>query len=614
MSNPFDRVFKSSESETLFPQRVQTLRKLEIVSVVVGILATVIQHGLLRLTKPLVWELGSVVILSVTFSAASVALRYYWSRVRPTFIRENRSVVVLASLWLLGILAILLLGPLLPDWSGRPTGRGAAILSLAELLIVLHGLAGVVAFTGRAAAGGLNPSLLLVLTFVALVAIGTFLLMLPRARSTVPGPDEPFTDQLRVALFTATSASCVTGLTVVPTGGANAYWSRTGQTVILVLFQIGGLGIMTCGAFFAVAVGNQLQFRESAALRDLLESNTLGDVRRLLLAILAFTLLSELVGAVLLSGLFSNLPLRDQVFHSVFHSVSAFCNAGFSLTENSLVGLGTRWQVWGVMSALIIIGGMGFATLYNVALVIQSQFQKLSRPPLFNLPANRVRLTVMSKLVLLTTVVLLVTGALAYHVLEATGLDDGAAVGEQAANAWFQSVTFRTAGFQTVEHGELQPATKLHAIGLMFIGASPGSTGGGVKTVAFALAALALVSILRGRRHVEFMGRTIPDEQIKGAFAIISLGLFAVMNVTLLLVLFENQPDRFLDHMFEVTSAFATVGVSTGITPDLKPSSQLLITATMFLGRVGPLTLLMAMAGQQSEARYKFPEERVTLG
>ena len=614
MVNPFDRILSLSENETLFPKRAQALRKLEIGSLFFGVLATVIQHGLLRLSQQPVWELGCVVLLSVAILTVGIAVRYHWSRVRRTFVRENRAGVVLASLWLLGILGILLFEPLLPELSGRQSDRASAVLSLSELLIVLLGLAGAVGFTRRAAEGGLNPPLLLVLTFIVLVVIGTFLLMLPRARSTVSIADESFTDQLRVAFFTATSASCVTGLTVVPTGGADAYWSRTGQTVILVLFQIGGLGIMTCGAFFAVAVGNQLQFRESAALRDLLESNTLGDVRRLLLAILGFTLLSELVGAVLLSGLFSNMPLHDQIFHSVFHSVSAFCNAGFSLTENSLVGLGTRWQVWGVMSALIITGGMGFALLYNVVLVVQSHFQKLSKTPLFNLPTNRVRLTLMSKLVLLTTVVLLVFGALGYYVLEATGTDGDTDFGEQAADAWFQSVTFRTAGFQSVEHGQMQPATKLHAIALMFIGASPGSTGGGVKTVAFALAALALISILRGRRRVEFLGRAIPDEQIRGAFAIISLGLFAVMNTTILLVLFENQPDRFLDHMFEATSAFATVGVSTGITPELKPSSQLVITVTMFLGRVGPLTLLMAMAGQQSDARYQFPEERVTLG
>jgi len=440
------------------------------------------------------------------------------------------------------------------------------------------------------------------------------LLMLPRARSQSAPADVSFTERFRVSLFTATSASCVTGLTVVGTG---EYWSPTGQAVILCLFQFGGLGIMTCGAFFAVAAGNQLQFRESAALRDLLESNALGDVRRLLWAIVGFTFASELIGAVFLSGLFTDLPSGQRIFHSVFHAVSAFCNAGFSLTENSLVGWGTRWQVWGVIAPLIITGGLGFAVLYNSALAMGSHFRALKKPPLFNLPTARMRLTLSSKLVVLTTFALLLVGMWVYHVLESTGGPSEAAGSERFAEAWFQAVTFRTAGFNTVDHGQLQPATKLFAMLLMFIGASPGSTGGGVKTVAFALTALALVSLLRGRKRVEIMGRTIPDEQIRNALTIISLGLFVLFSTAMLLLVFESEPGRparFLDLLFEATSAFATVGVSTRITPELTTPSQFVIIVTMFLGRVGPLTLLMALAGQISEARYQFPDERVTLG
>jgi len=371
---------------------------------------------------------------------------------------------------------------------------------------------------------------------------------------------------------------------------------------------------MTCGAFFAVLAGRHLPIRESATLRDMLESERLGDVRRLLLTIVTFTLFAELIGAVLLSGLWSHQPTGQRIYYSLFHAVSAFCNAGFSLTENSFVGRGTRWQVWGVMSGLIIIGGLGFAVLYNVTLAVKSRVAAIRVQPLVNLPRNLVRMTLTSKLVIATTAALLLLGAAGYNLLESAATSDGEPISKRICDAWFQSVTFRTAGFHTVDHGELQPATKLFAVMLMYVGASPGSTGGGVKTVCFALTVLALLSILRGRQRVEIMGRRIPDVLINRALTIMALGLLVILTCTMLLVIFEQQPERFLDHLFEATSAFGTVGVSTGITPKLTAPSKLVLMATMFLGRVGPLTLLIALAGRMKEARYDYPIERVTLG
>jgi trk system potassium uptake protein TrkH len=414
-----------------------------------------------------------------------------------------------------------------------------------------------------------------------------------------------------VALFTATSAACVTGLIVETTG---TYWSRMGQTVILCLFQLGGLGIMTWGAFFALAGGGQMQVKESATLRGLLESDTLGDVRRMLRAIVAFTFTSELAGALLLLGLWPELPFAERLYFGVFHSVSAFCNAGFALTPDSFVGMGMRWQVWGVVPALIIVGGLGFAVLYNLSVLVRSNYRELQQPPLFHLPRRRVRLTLTSTLVLVTTGGLLLAGAAAYDLLESTNPRRDASWSERLAEAWFQSVTFRTAGFNSVDHGRLQPATKLLAVLLMFIGASPGSTGGGVKTVCFALAVMAVVSILRGREQVEIRHRTISTLQTNRALVVIALGAFLVMLCTLLLAVFENQPGRFLDHLYEATSALGTVGVSTGITAGLSGPSQVVLIVGMFLGRVGPLTLLMALAGRGDSARYHYPAEPVTLG
>ena len=624
---------------SLYPQWVRLLERTELVCLLSGVIAAVLQRGLNRVTYRLHLELGIVVVAALLLLTVGLLLRLYWSRTRVTFLRAHRVELLLSLAWLVGILAVLVIGKLFPGVIDPSGGRGELLLGWSELLVVLRGIVGIVTAIRMASAGGTNPALVLVASFALLVFVGTLLLMLPRARAHVGAPGNEEGAPFIVALFTATSAGCVTGLTVEPTG---TYWSQLGQIVILCLFQIGGLGIMTCGAFFAVLAGRHMPIRESATLREMLESDGLADVRRLVLAILGFTLVSEVIGAVLISGLWSDRPLGQQAYYSLFHATSAFCNAGFSLTPNSFVGYGTRWQIWGALALLIVLGGIGFAVLYNVVLAVKSRLSRNTFPaangisaklslkdrwinflrsfgtirsaPLFNLPRQRVRLQLTSIIVLWTTAALLVCGAVGYGLLESTGPPRDDTVAARISEAWFQSITFRTAGFSTVDHQTLQPATKLYAILLMFIGASPGSTGGGVKTVCFALTVLSLVSILRGRERVEILGRTIPQVLVNRALTIMSLGIFVVAGSTMLLVVFEQQPHRFLDQMFEATSAFATVGVSAGITSDLTVPSQLVIVVTMFLGRVGPLTLLIALAGRMHEARFEYPLERVTLG
>lgn len=624
-----DAPLKFATAETLFPQRVRWLRQLEVTCQAGGLAAAVVRHGLQPTPNNRHVELGLIVILAMALLTLSTAVRYRWSLARSTFLRQNAAAGLFCLLWIVGLVAILIFGPVLPEWKGVATNRGFAIIACSELFILLHSAAGVVSLTRKAAAGGFNPALMLILSFAVLIAVGTALLLLPRARAAVPSAEESWPDRFRIALFTSTSASCVTGLIVVETGGPNPYWSRFGQTVILGLFQIGGLGIMTWGALFAVVAGRQMQLRETVTLRNLLESNGLGDVRRLLLSILGFTIGAELIGAVLLSGLWPELPLSERAFYSLFHSTSAFCNAGFALTDDSFLGMGTRWQVWGVMAGLIVLGGMGFTVLYNVALVGRAKLSEIKSTPLFNLPRTHVKVSLSSRLVIGTSVGLLLFGGVGYYVLEslpgrlpenpekslaASAQANGGDVGRRIADAWFQSVTFRTAGFNTVDHATLQPATKLFAVPLMIIGASPGSTGGGVKTISFALAVLALASVLRGRRRVEFMGRTIPDDLVQRALAILMLGVLVVMTTTILLVLFERRPALLVDHLYEATSAFGTVGVSTGVTSQLSGASQIVIIATMFIGRVGPLTLLMGLSRRSDDARYDYPYERVTLG
>jgi len=599
-------------SRSLHPRRDRALRCVDAVVLSLGILAVVILHGLMVTSGIVQIELGLFLILAGGYLGLSLSLRYRWSLVRKSFVRAHLAAFILSGLWLAGMVVVLIFGPLLSEFTADGLTRFEAFVALSQLFVLLRGAADLLRLIRRATAGATDPAVVLVMSFAILITVGTGLLMLPRARAVdyvPPGePQNPFV----VALFTSTSASCVTGLVVVPTG---TYWSPFGQTVILGLFQVGGLGIMTFGAFFAVGAGRNVPVRESANLRDMMESEQLGEVRRLVQAVLLFTLTSELIGAVLISGLFSHLPLSEQIRYSVFHSVSGFCNAGFSLTENSFVGMGHRWQVWGGMAGLIIIGGMGFSVLYNVSVWLRSRLGRLEFQPLFHLPRERARLSLTTKLALVTAIVLLLAGAGFYELLEAIGTPRDKPAGHRLAEAWFQSVTFRTAGFNTVDHGALQPATKLFAIMLMFVGASPGSTGGGVKTVCFGVAVLTLLSILRGRNRVEIAGRTIPPDLVNRSLAIIGLGMLAVMLTTLLLMLFETNPEpQFLDYLFEATSAFGTVGVSAGVTASLSVPSKLVITVTMFAGRVGPLTLLIALAGRRRDARYDYPQERVILG
>lgn len=576
---------------------------------VVGLICTVLQHGIA--SDGVLWEFGLFACVAMLVRTAIVGLQVYLCDDWRTFFGSNRRACIFAAAWLIGAALLLVFGPVLPVW--YTSSRGAALVAWSEMFLLLIGLAQLLQFVSSTTSRS-NPALIFVVSFLGLILVGTLLLLLPGS-VTEQAADASVLTRCRVALFTATSASCVTGLVIVPTGGPDAWWSRFGQVVIMVLFQVGGLGMMSLSATFALLLGNRLAFRESAAVTEVSEASTIRDVRQLLIAILSFTLAAEAIGAVLLSTLWSHLPFADRAFYGTFHAISAFCNAGFSLTGRSFLGLGSCWQVWGVVCGLIVVGSLGFGTLRALGNAARISWQQSREPSsLFRRRRLREQLPISPRLILTTTAILLLGGAVAFWMFESIGVRADEPFGKRIADAWFQSVTFRTAGFNTVDHGSLEPSTKLFSIGLMFIGASPGSTGGGVKTVAVAIIVLALISILRGRRHVECYGRMIPDDQVRYAIVIISMGLGATMISTLLLTVFEADTFPFLDILYESTSAFATVGVSTGITSDLTPPSQLVIVVTMFLGRVGPLTLLMALAGKAQTAQYQFPQERVSLG
>lgn len=569
--------------------------------------ALILGHGVHRWDSALADELGVLALVAMMLLSGGLAWRLSLSRDRRGFFRGRILLFAVQVVWLALLPVVAVIG--LPSFFHAKTELND-LLVWSEFALWMRVLASMLYVVRYVAAARGNPAVVFVASFGLLILIGTLLLMLPICRVPSEGGVEVVGAPPLVALFTATSASCVTGLTLVDTG---TYWSRTGQAIILALIQLGGLGVMTFGAFFALGQRRGFLVREGVFMGKLLEADDATALRKMIASIFIFTFASEAIGALLLSTMPAEGDLQERGWFGLFHSVSAYCNAGFSLLPKNLEGCEMRWQVGGVIAPLIILGGLGFDVLRNVTQVVFASVRRRLTPANGEL-GSRPRLTVTSRLVLVTTLGLLVAGAALFFVLEAGGVLRGEPLQQRLAHSWFQTVTFRTAGFNTVDFSRTQPSTRLVAIGMMFIGASPGSTGGGIKTVVFSLMLLATAATVRGSERLEIAGRSIGDEFIRRAAAVVAMALVALLTSTLLVVMFEQRGDLFLDHLFETTSALGTVGLSSVGTANLQPASQLVIVATMFFGRVGPLTVLVALTRRRTEPKYSYPSERVMLG
>ena len=434
----------------------------------------------------------------------------------------------------------------------------------------------------------LNPAQILALGFLVAIAIGTILLSLPV--STAHGQRLPLVD----ALFTATSATCVTGLKVVDTG---SYFSLFGQLVILVLIQFGGLGIMTLATLFALMVGRRLGLRERMVVQEALKHSTSEGIRVLLRYVIILTLSIEGLGAIFLYLRWRGTGLIYPAYHAIFHAISGFCNAGFSLFKDSLVGYQADPVINVTMLLLIILGGLGFVVLTNLR-----RYR----------PKGKGVLSLHTKVVLITTFLLIVIAIPLLFLLERNNTLSTLPVGGKILAAVFQAVTPRTAGFNTLEIGQMRGASLFLLMILMFIGASPGSTGGGVKTSTFSVFLASLYAMFRGKREVSLFRRTIPRETIRKVLTIVGLSVGLVILSSFLLLIVEKKD--FTKVLFEVFSAFGTVGLSMGITDTLSNLGRIIITITMFVGRIGPLTIAVAMGQREYAPLYKYPEERVMIG
>jgi trk system potassium uptake protein TrkH len=442
----------------------------------------------------------------------------------------------------------------------------------------------------------LPPEIAILASFAGLIAVGTVLLSLPV--SWGEGRSIGVVD----ALFTATSAVCVTGLITLDTARA---WSHFGQGVILALIQLGGLGILTFSTFFLVVIGRPLPLAQRGLITRTHGKLTHIAVKALLVRIVSYALAIEAAGAVILTTYFAEESgWRSGAWQGVFHAVSAFCNAGFSLFSNSLEDFAGSWTVNLTVLGLIVVGGLGFLVLTDVEEWIR----------------HRRRLSLHSKVVLSASAILIVAGTAGFYAFEAHNVLAGRPASEQILVSLFQAITPRTAGFNTVPFSALTNAALMMTLIFMFIGGSPGSAAGGVKTSTAAILFGVLVSRARGMRHATLFRRTVPERLVGEAIAIVLLSVAVVMGATFLLQWTELREmahpgvrGAFLSLNFEAVSAFGTVGLSMGETTGLVPSSKLIVVALMFIGRLGPLTLALGLS-RKRRVEYQYAEEPVMVG
>ncbi len=440
----------------------------------------------------------------------------------------------------------------------------------------------------------LNPSHFLILWFIILILTGATLLNLPF--SSIDGKSIGFID----ALFTSSSAVCVTGLTVVNTA---AHWTIFGKVIILILIQIGGLGIMTMATLIAFLLGKRITLKDRLLIREELNATTLQGIVLLTKRVLIMTLSIEAIGAIFLSLTFTKeFGVIKGIWFSIFHAISAFCNAGFDITGNSLVDYSGNYVLNITVMMLIILGGIGFYVVMEV--IRERKFRYFS---------------LHTKLVLISTILLIFVGMIVVLLMEYSNPETLKTlnIGEKIIASFFQSITPRTAGFNTIDTSGLRFSTSFFVMILMFIGGSPGSTAGGIKTTTFSIIAISTYRLVMGYEDIETLKKRIDLRTVIRAISVVTISITIVFSIGIVLLITESGSGfGFQDVLFEVISAFGTVGLSRGLTPSLTNIGRILITLTMFVGRIGPLTIAFAIAQKQDKniGNYRYPIGKILVG
>lgn len=443
----------------------------------------------------------------------------------------------------------------------------------------------------------LAPTKIIVFSFAILILAGTLLLMLPAASRD--GKSIGFVN----ALFTATSATCVTGLVVVDTYN---HWTTFGQLVIIGLIQVGGLGIVTLASFFSILLGKKMSIRGMVLAQESINHFSFDGIFKLIKRVVMITFGIELIGALLLSTRFIPMFGLKGLYFGFFHSISAFCNAGFDLMGSlgkgnfvSLTYFNNDPVIIYTIALLIVIGGLGFAVWKDLY-----EYRRGSG------------LMLHTKLVLIITASLIIFGSIFFFIFEYGNPDTMGKLGlfEKINASIFQAITPRTAGYNSLPLNEMNEISKFLTIALMFIGAAPGSTAGGIKVTTFGVMIFAVISQISGSEDTIILKRRVPGFIVNKALAITGLGLAIVLSITSIILAVENKP--FINVLYEVTSAFGTVGLTTGLTPTLHAISKFLLSLTMFLGRVGPVSFAIAMTlrSHKRSSDVIYPEGKIIVG
>ena len=601
-----DRIFRLREfiNIRLYAHRSYVVRALHLASIIVSLVAItaiIYQHGFpqtpynLRITE-------SIIEVSLIFYVLKFLTRIFYDFHPIDFIRTNKFEGILLSLIALDELASLFTGTHLVQQFMRAVGF-PGIHTYYNLFIQFYFFLIIVVELGKAGRFidyiHIGPSGLLALSFVFIILAGAGLLLLPEMTVSGISPID--------ALFTSTSACCVTGLIVVDTAFC---FTLKGKTIIMLLIQVGGLNIISFATLFATFYRNSAGIRMQSLIKDIVSTDKLSNTRGLLRKIFLYSIVIELSGAALLFITWPNelifKGIGEKIYFSVFHSVSAFNNAGFGLFTDNLYDITVRhaYNLQLVIAALISLGGIGFIVLEDVFGL---------KNILLRRKVKWKRLQAHSRIALYTSGILVLSGAVVFYLVEFNHSIEGYGIYGSIVSSIFQSVTCRTAGFNSVDFTHLGQPVLIFMMFLMFIGASPGSTGGGIKTTTFSVILRSALSTIRGRKNVEIVKHTISGDTISKAFSIALFSISLIFISTFMLSI--TEPDKsFISLLFEEISAFGTVGLSTGITSSLSFAGKTIIILTMYIGRIGTLTLALAITKRIVYTKYRYSEINVLVG
>ncbi|MCB8994665.1 MAG: ATPase [Bacteroidales bacterium] len=589
----------------LFISKDFVLVSLRILSLLISLIAIgsiIYFHGFPKSAEAVKFYL-LIIHASLGFYVFKFLIRWFYDFQPVSFLRDNLAEAIIMLLIFLEGLSQLVFHYDIVNHLFRYAGLGEFVM-LPILFVQLYFFLIVGMEAGRGSqyltSLKIRPQAMLAFSFLFLIFGGALLLMMPEM--TVSSHNISFID----ALFTSASASCVTGLTVVDTA---TFFTLKGKVLIMILIQLGGLNIISFATFFATFYKTSTSIKYKSLLKDFLSTEKISDSRNLLREIFIFSLVIEITAAVLLYFSWNpgdTLSGQNRAFYALFHSVSAFNNAGFSLFTDGLFQdvIRNAYAFHIIIMVLIFLGGIGFMNINHYSRFIKQRVI---------LGQKWVKLNVSARLALITSILLIFSGAIVFFILEKNKSLADHHLNGQIIISFFQSVTTRTAGFNTIDIGQLSVPVLIFFIFLMYVGASPGSTGGGIKTTTFALIVKSAWSTIRGESHVEFYNRSIPYSLIDKAYSI-ALFSFTVIFISVFLLSITEPDKNIISLVFEEFSAISTVGLSTGITSHLSLGGKIIITTSMFVGRIGTLTLAILLTSKVISTNYKFAEVTVDVG